>query len=516
MAFPVTLTNAQDGVTEIVAAHLNNLEAKVGIDGSAVVTSLDYLLKNPASIDPGHKHDHGGLQGLGDDDHPQYIKHVLATAANDFLVASGAGAYVKKTLAETRTILACLLLSGGTMAGNIAMGNNKITGLAAASGAGEAVRYNEWTGATDPGHLHSLYLKKDGSVALTGNWDIGAGREISAEQIMARSSLGLKLYEDGGKGIFVQDSTGNAGFGTTTPNQQIQLDGRTTPNLGFYSIFDTAINRNWALWHDGYGSLALRQSNELFGDPVGAGAIKFSFSVKGNIGIGTNTYGNNLASGIGIVSGIAPTSAPADMTQLWVEDINGAAGKAGLHMMAESGTEELIVAGVLIKATTGNPAQVHEGLLCINTNNDTLRAYANARWRNLDNGYPLISLPSSIAAPADATTYYWGYGTLPPSIYPDIRRIYVSRPGTVTAARITVYVGGLSTSEASSVWIRLNNTSNTLISAVVQCTAVIQSYIATGLSIPVVVGDYFEWKWTTPTWVTNPTSIYFHCEIVIT
>jgi hypothetical protein len=56
MAFPTSLTNAVDGVTEVVAAHLNNLEAKVGIDGSAVTTSLDYLLQNSASVDPGHKH----------------------------------------------------------------------------------------------------------------------------------------------------------------------------------------------------------------------------------------------------------------------------------------------------------------------------------------------------------------------------------------------------------------------------------------------------------------------------
>jgi len=34
-----------------------------------------------------------------------YVTHALATATNDFLVASGAGTYVKKTLAETRTIL---------------------------------------------------------------------------------------------------------------------------------------------------------------------------------------------------------------------------------------------------------------------------------------------------------------------------------------------------------------------------------------------------------------------------
>lgn len=35
----------------------------------------------------------------------EVVKHSLATAASDFLVASGAGAFVKKTLAETQTIL---------------------------------------------------------------------------------------------------------------------------------------------------------------------------------------------------------------------------------------------------------------------------------------------------------------------------------------------------------------------------------------------------------------------------
>lgn len=49
--------------------------------------------------------DHGGLAGLADDDHTQYIKHSLATAANDFLVASGAGAFVKKTLAQVQALM---------------------------------------------------------------------------------------------------------------------------------------------------------------------------------------------------------------------------------------------------------------------------------------------------------------------------------------------------------------------------------------------------------------------------
>ena len=53
--------------------------------------------------------DHGGLAGIGDDDHTQYIKHSLATAVNDFLVASGAGTFVKQTLAQTVTVLRTVL-----------------------------------------------------------------------------------------------------------------------------------------------------------------------------------------------------------------------------------------------------------------------------------------------------------------------------------------------------------------------------------------------------------------------
>ena len=46
--FPTALTGATDNVTDVLAKHLNNLEAKVGIDSSAVTNSIDYLLKaNP-------------------------------------------------------------------------------------------------------------------------------------------------------------------------------------------------------------------------------------------------------------------------------------------------------------------------------------------------------------------------------------------------------------------------------------------------------------------------------------
>lgn len=57
-----TLFNVTNGQVYIAQMHNNPkdailaLETKVGVDGSSVVTSLDWLLKNPASVDPGHTH----------------------------------------------------------------------------------------------------------------------------------------------------------------------------------------------------------------------------------------------------------------------------------------------------------------------------------------------------------------------------------------------------------------------------------------------------------------------------
>jgi len=51
--------------------------------------------------------DHGLLNGLANDDHPQYIRHALALGENDFLVGAPPpfGTFVKKSLNETRELL---------------------------------------------------------------------------------------------------------------------------------------------------------------------------------------------------------------------------------------------------------------------------------------------------------------------------------------------------------------------------------------------------------------------------
>ena len=60
------------------------LEAKVGVNGSAVTSSLDYQMENHAhtgGADDGGQVDHGGLAGLTDDDHTQYLKERTAGGA---------------------------------------------------------------------------------------------------------------------------------------------------------------------------------------------------------------------------------------------------------------------------------------------------------------------------------------------------------------------------------------------------------------------------------------------------
>lgn len=61
---------------------------------------------------------------------------------------------------------------------------------------------------------------------------------------------------------------------------------------------------------------------------------------SGNIGIGATSFGTSAAGVLAIASGTAPTTSPADMTQLWVQDT--VAGQANLYTRNENGKSEQI------------------------------------------------------------------------------------------------------------------------------------------------------------------------------
>lgn len=109
--------------------------------------------------------------------------------------------------------------------------------------------------------------------------------------------------------------------------------------------------------------------------------------------------------------------------------------------------------------------------------------------------------------PADATTYYFGglqgagLGTTGGG-----RRIYIPRAGTVTKAYL-VFTCSTGSNETSTVSFRLNDTTDTTISTTVALNASPHVASKTDLSISVSAGDFFEIKWVSPTWATNPTAV---------
>ena len=74
------------------------------------------------------------------------------------------------------------------------------------------------------GALDETYIKANGTVALTSNWDIGDGYRIETDEIRARNGAGLKLYDDASNGIFIKDS-GLVGIGTEIPEEKLHLTG---------------------------------------------------------------------------------------------------------------------------------------------------------------------------------------------------------------------------------------------------------------------------------------------------
>lgn len=142
-----------------------------------------------------------------------------------------------------------------------------------------------------------------------------------------------------------------------------------------------------------------------------------------------------------------------------------------------------------------------------------LQTQLNAKGYNIcwESGNQVIN-------PGDATTYYVGAVPLStPSTTADRRRFYFVKDGTIKLASIefAVISGTLSTAETSSAWIRINNTTDYLISSSITNDAINTRFYNSSLSVSVTTSDYFEIKWTTPTWVTNPTQVGWSGTIFI-
>lgn len=118
-------------------------------------------------------------------------------------------------------------------------------------------------------------------------------------------------------------------------------------------------------------------------------------------------------------------------------------------------------------------------------------------------------------APADATTYYFGSNfALTFTSTAQRRKLFIPRSGVI--ARVDVFFNFVAGSnETSSISLRLNDTTDTLLSNAVDLSGTSFAVNATGLNIAVSEGEFIEIKWATPTWVTNPTAVNITAQIFV-
>jgi hypothetical protein len=140
----------------------------------------------------------------------------------------------------------------------------------------------------------------------------------------------------------------------------------------------------------------------------------------------------------------------------------------------------------------------------------------NGNWVDLPTtgtGYA-INVQALTSSPTDAQTIY--FGTLPkaPVTVAATSKIYIRKAGTIKIAEIYCYSGTAGTNEAWSIYIRKNNTTDTLI-ATLSVSASERVFSNAALSIAVAAGDYIEIKSINPTWGTNPLTTIFGGYIYI-
>jgi hypothetical protein len=471
MSFPSTLTGAIDGVTEIEAGHLNNLEAKVGVDNSIDPNSLDYKLRNPSSSDPGHKHTAGAFTGGFDGDvvfrdpadhlwkpvgpdsaslvaktGAQTIAGVKTFSSIPILPASdpiAGNEATRKTYVDAQVALK-VAKAGDTMTGNLAMGGNHITGvgtLVAATaqltnplaviygGTGlAAVAAGDILYASAGNTLAALAKAAAGNVLLSGDapsWgkvaltahvsgilgsaNGGTGNGFAkfsgpatAEKTFTLPDASATILTTNAAVTAAQGGTGQSSFAVgdllyaSAANALSKLAGvavgqvLVSGGIGAAPAWSAAPALTTSLTAPiiygsaaSGGDLTLHSTSHGTKGKIYLGSNSVYDQVSFNLGIGVIAFGASAAKVLGIGAGTAPTTAPADMAQMWVADINGAAGYAGLHKRTETTNLAEVIPGVVIKTNTGSPANPYEGLMEINTFDNKINMYADAAWRQL-------------------------------------------------------------------------------------------------------------------------------------
>jgi len=184
---------------------------------------------------------------------------------------------------------------------------------------------------------------------MTGNLDIS--------RINARNSDGLKLYDDGGNGIFVENG-GNVGIGNTNPSVALDVSGSFSVS-GTATIATISVTQGGNIVSaDGAdGTSAYDENGDLvLSAPGTANSINITTG-DGGVGVapdGNQSYGNNSGDGGDFTVTLGNGGASPGCDIMYFEYYCGQAGRAGNITMNPGSGGKVLLSSVNGKVGIGS------------------------------------------------------------------------------------------------------------------------------------------------------------------
>lgn len=124
----------------------------------------------------------------------------------------------------------------------------------------------------------------------------------------------------------------------------------------------------------------------------------------------------------------------------------------------------------------------------------------------------------ALSSPADSTTYYFGpHWTRALATTAAAHKLRFPRAGKITRITIeTLIVTTLGSAENITASFRLNDTTDTIITSVMQLDQSYETFTNSGLSIAIAAGDYGCIKLAMPAFATNPVDVCLNVQIWVT
>lgn len=403
---------------------------------------------------------HGGLLGLGDDDHPLYLLADGTRGLNGYFDLSEIAPPATPASGWGRLYV--------KVDGKIYLKNDAgteydltATGSGAPGGADTNVQYND--GGTFGGDANLTWDKTGRILSISGAQrlaEIAApGTPASGWGILYVKTDGLIYFKNDGGTEY--DLTASGGGGSHTI-----LSATHTDSLTATVVLGDLIHGNpTPAWARLAGNTA---ATKKFLTQTGTGAVS-AVPAWDTIAVGDLPSLTNLVlSGYLEIAEIAPPSTPASG---WGRIYAKTDGK--VYFLNDAGTEY----DLTTSAGGGLGYTIH-----------------------------IVALATN---PADSTTQYLGMLAAVPSQTAGRNKVHIRVAGTITVANIYSYAGATAgTGENISLSVRLNNTTDYLIETVGSATAE-RVFSNSSLSIAVVAGDYIEIKCVYPAWATNPTALVY-------